>query len=379
MLNRSLFMTKIAGNPYSKKSITGEYNVYFNLFYNYYEKFETQPNIYEFSLPIAKITFENLEKLKAQKIYFYDFENVKDKKKTIEDAESCYEYNDALIFFYKREGLINRIDIDYLDDNEIRDQDFSVYKCKILYQKKETLEKIKSKIKFEEEKKETGNVYLLCSVEGMLGLQKFDIKLPQKEIDLELNYGSKSIEKINKIISSLSSKNKSGLMLFSGDPGTGKSTFIKYLTTKTKRKVIYLSSGVMDQLTNPDFITFMMRHRNSILLLEDAEKVIRSRDSNNNDAISNLLNVTDGILGDCLNIMVIATFNIDREKIDSALVRKGRLIIEHHFEALSPEECNKIFKLIKSKRKTDKPLTLAEIYNEEENYHSVEDKRKIGF
>ena len=86
---------------------------------------------------------------------------------------------------------------------------------------------------------------------------------------------------------------RNGLVLFSGHPGTGKSTFIKMLAKKTTRKVIYLSSSSADHLTNPEFLSFMMRHRNSILLLEDAEKLLRSRSEQDNSAISNLLNITD--------------------------------------------------------------------------------------
>lgn len=86
------------------------------------------------------------------------------------------------------------------------------------------------------------------------------------------------------------------------------------------------------------------------------------------------------VLGDCLNLMVIATFNIDREKIDSALVRKGRLVLEHHFGPLSAEAANRVLERSGSDRRTSEPMTLAEIYNPDENYHEEpEEKRKVGF
>jgi ATP-dependent 26S proteasome regulatory subunit len=185
--------------------------------------------------------------------------------------------------------------------------------------------------------------------------------------------------KFEKVVSALSD-NKNGLVLLSGDPGTGKSTFIKCLAKRTTRKVIYLSSGTAEQITNPDFLTFIMRHRDCVLLLEDAEKVLRSRDEQDNTAISNILNITDGILGDCLNIMVVATFNIDREKIDPALVRKGRLIVEHHFSPLDSDAANALLKSVGSDRRVDGPTTLAEIYNPDDNFHEEqEDKKRVGF
>ena len=125
-----------------------------------------------------------------------------------------------------------------------------------------------------------------------------------------------------------------------------------------------------------------MENKNSILVIEDAEKVIGSRDSNDtNNGVSNILNMTDGVLGDCLNIQIIATLNTTREKIDPALLRRGRLIAEHEFKELSIEDSNKLFKHLKTKKTTDKPLTLTDIYNHEEE--SIEaDKpevKRMGF
>ena len=369
-------------NPYGKKTHNHDYGIYFNLFYYYIEKFKQHPFVYEYGMPIKRASFENLQKLGAKEVFACDLEKFSNEEIVVNNMESCYEYEDCLIFFFRKESLLSKIDLMQDRDGEfgerIEEKDFAIYRCRVLYQKKESLEKVKEQIKVDKQHKKHSNVYLLCTMDGMLGLQRFDIKLPSKEIDLELNYGKSAAEKFNKIIQNLN-KNKNGLVLFSGDPGTGKSTFIKYLTTKTERKVIYLSSSAVEQLTNPDFLSFIMSHRNSILLLEDAEKVLRSRESQDNEAVSNILNITDGILGDCLNIMVIATFNIDRENIDSALVRKGRLLMEHHFKALSADDCNKIFEKIGCDRRTTESITLAEIYNSDDNFHEKEEKKKVGF
>lgn len=371
--------------PYSSKNLSHEYGIYLNLFYNYVNKFQVQPNVWEIVVSIKKTSFKKLEKLGAKQTFFCNLEKLNNGKREVENIEVLYEYEDAMLHFYQKKNLLDKLEYALDDDDEEDDveenaskDELMLYRCKILYQNTKTLEKIRKTLDFYTEEKKKKNVYLLCSYDGMLTLQRFDVKLPSKEMDMELNYGKEGAEKFEKIIENLS-LNKNGLILFSGEPGTGKSTFIKYLTTKTTRKIIYLSSLAAEQLTNPDFLSFIMRHRNAILLLEDAEKALRSRNEQDNGAISNILNITDGILGDCLNIMVIATFNIEREKIDSALVRKGRLVLEHHFEALPPEDCNKIFKNLGSSKTTDVPMTLAEIYNQEDNGHVEEEKRKIGF
>jgi DNA replication protein DnaC len=366
-------------NPYARKSHGQEYGIYFNLLYWYVESRGEHPDIYEFAVSVKKESISNMLDMGAKRIFLCESETLEAGELTTNKMEICLEYEDSVVFFYRKESLISRLEYaaEDEDESEVRD-DFNLYRCKILYKKEETLEKVKSLVVRRSEKKKHSNVHLLCSQDGVLHLQRFDIKLPQKIIDLSLNYGSEASSKLETIVESLN-KNKNGLVLFSGDPGTGKSTFIKYLTTKISRKVIYLSSGAVDQITSPDFMSFIMGHRNSILLIEDAEKALRSREKQDNEAVSNILNITDGILGDCLNIAVIATFNIDKENIDSALVRKGRLMMEHHFGALSEEDANRIFASMESERRASGPMTLAEIYNMEDNHHEKKEKRKVGF
>ena len=93
-------------------------------------------------------------------------------------------------------------------------------------------------------------------------------------------------------------------IVISGKAGTGKTTYIKYLTTLLKKKVIFVPPNMTEGITAPNFLPFLMENKNSILVIEDAEKVIGSRESNDtNNGVSNILNMTDGILGDCLNIL----------------------------------------------------------------------------
>jgi ATP-dependent 26S proteasome regulatory subunit len=94
--------------------------------------------------------------------------------------------------------------------------------------------------------------------------------------------------------------------------------------------------------------------------------------------VSNILNLTDGILGDCLNIQIVATFNMKREKIDPALLRKGRLIAEHKFENLSVDDTNKLLKHLNKDIISDVGLSLADIYNVDIEVHKTKTKSKIG-
>jgi len=365
--------------PYATKIPPNEYGTNVNLYYYYVFQKNTQPSVLEIRIPIKGNSIKNIEKLGAKRFYIHNFERMEKNKKINTTAEMCFEYKDAIISFSKKASILNNLDFGIEEDNEENETDKNEYIAKILYLEEKTLKEIKKNIEYSSDTRQNSNIHLLCSMDGMLSTQKFDTKFPQEKIDIELNYGKEAAEKYKKISECLNN-NKNGLILFNGAPGTGKSTFIKYLSRETTRKIIYISSTAAEQLTNPDFLSFIMGQRNCILLLEDAEKALRSRETQDNEAISNILNVTDGILGDCLNILVIATFNTDREKIDSALLRKGRLILEHHFEPLSVEGSNKLLKKLGVKKSTNRPMTLAEIYNNnEENYAKEKEEKKIGF
>lgn len=229
-------------------------------------------------------------------------------------------------------------------------------------------------------KRKKANIQLVKSDMGHLDTEDYDLIVPP--MDLELNYGDE-FRKIHKVI--LERLNKSydkGIILLHGDPGTGKTSYIKYLTSLVKDKdVLFIPPSMAEMLSEPTIIPFLMDHKNSILIIEDAERVISDRENNGSPAgVSNILNLTDGILGDCLNIQVIATFNIKREKIDQALLRKGRLIAEHKFEKLSMENTNKLLKSLKKDFIVEEGMVLADIYNiETEVFKSTNKTNKIGF
>lgn len=257
-----------------------------------------------------------------------------------------------------------------------------VKKCDIYldYADKNLIQDLINKIKFFAEKfKHQASISILTEMHGVIQSTAFDIKLD--ECDIELNYGIQMKEKYDKILCKLKSTDK-GLILFHGDPGTGKTSLIKRITKEINKEIIFISSGMADVLTSPKLVAFLMSKINSILIIEDAEKIIKTREGgNSSDGVSNILNLTDGILGDCLKLQIIATYNTNREFIDKALLRKGRLIAEHEFKPLSVKESNNLLKHLGSSFETTKPMTLAEMYNiDEDNLSSNLVKvSQIGF
>ena len=214
------------------------------------------------------------------------------------------------------------------------------------------------------------------------GYDTTSFELPKQKLDIELGYG-KGFKPIHeKIIHKLNEPKSKGLVLLHGTPGTGKTHYLKYLASKIKNKrVLFIPPFLADFITSPEMTPFLIQNAGSVLFIEDAEKVITDRNTGGGNGVSNILNITDGILSDILNIQIVATFNMDKKKIDEALLRKGRLIAEHKFDALPMEDAQSLIDSLGYEHTADKPMTLTEIYNLSEVEYKSEDKSRptIGF
>jgi hypothetical protein len=228
-------------------------------------------------------------------------------------------------------------------------------------------------------KEESNNIGLV--IQTPRGYSTTSFELPKGKLDIELNYGKGFKPIHDKIINRLNEKNGKGLVLLHGTPGTGKTHYLKHLASKIKdKRVLFIPPYLADFITSPEMTPFLIENSNSILFIEDAERVITDRQSGGANGVSNILNITDGILSDILKIQIVATFNMDKAKIDSALLRKGRLIAEHKFDALGVDDANNLLKHLGKDANATKPMTLTEIYNvEEEEFKSAEKYSPIGF
>jgi hypothetical protein len=198
---------------------------------------------------------------------------------------------------------------------------------------------------------------------GAVIFEPFETFVPEK-FSIEKFYKEDFSTVHPNIVESLK-KEESGLYLFHGEPGTGKTTYIKYLSTLIERDMIYVPVAFIDSIIDPSFLPSLLKKRHSILVIEDAEKALLAREPGDSSSslVSAILNITDGIMGNVFNISVIATYNSDRQSIDKALLRKGRLKGEYKFDKLPVEQCQKILDEYKINYKVTEPMTLADIFN----------------
>jgi hypothetical protein len=167
-------------------------------------------------------------------------------------------------------------------------------------------------------------------------------------------------------------RKKCGLSILEGSPGTGKTTYLRYLIRELEasHRFYFVPPSGLSMLSNPDFIGFWSREMQAspkkkfVMILEDAEAALMSRAGDNRDLVSALLNLTDGMLGDFLSIQIICTINCRLSEVDSALLRAGRLIAHRVFRKLAPTEMHALADHLGKKAPDLEECTLAEIFSE---------------
>ncbi|CAF4109149.1 unnamed protein product [Adineta steineri] len=187
--------------------------------------------------------------------------------------------------------------------------------------------------------------------------------------NLAVSYGGHDFLRAhNKIVTWLNKKDTNGLVLLHGAPGSGKTHYIRYLlnciVNTTEKSIIYFPADMINELTNPALLLLLIGIPNSLLVIEDAESSL-TRTRASSQAVSNLLNLSDGLLSDGIHIQILATFNCPLESLDVALLRPGRLVVQYCFPAtLSIENARHLAESIGVSNidQINQPLPLANVY-----------------
>lgn len=147
--------------------------------------------------------------------------------------------------------------------------------------------------------------------------------------------------------------------LFYGPPGTGKTSLVKALSHKFNLDIMVFS--FQEQMTDDALANALGTIKNTcILLLEDIDCAFQKRDGATKGIThSGLYNMLDGVSSTNGLVTIITTNYI--EKLDSALIRPGRIDMMIPFDKFTRKQVEKIFDIYE---KAYLPETYEYIHNE---------------
>lgn len=156
--------------------------------------------------------------------------------------------------------------------------------------------------------------------------------------EIEPNYPTGTREQIASVMGTEEPDGEGKLMLFHGPPGTGKTRAI--LSLMSEWRDWCFSSVVTDAdrlLGNPTYLNELLfgiegRGDYLLLIIEDGDEFVNvDEQSSKGQALSRILNMADGIMGQGLNMLTLISTNVAVDKLNPAMARPGRCMANIHF------------------------------------------------
>jgi hypothetical protein len=184
-----------------------------------------------------------------------------------------------------------------------------------------------------------------------------------------MNYGSATAAALDQLKAVTPDDLAGQLLLLYGPPGTGKTTALRALARERQRwcetdcvldpEALFADPGyLMEAALGDDETPGEGRWR--LLLLEDCDELI-SADAKraSGQALSRLLNLTDGLLGQGRRVLVAITTNEDIRSLHPAVVRPGRCLAQIEVGPLAAAEAAA---WLGAGGDVASPLSLADLY-----------------
>jgi len=193
--------------------------------------------------------------------------------------------------------------------------------------------------------------------------------------DLAENYGVQTRERMARLLE-LEDCPAERMILWHGAPGSGKTHALRALARAWQDwcDVAFITDPEWFFGGSPTYLFDVARDaagkpaaeaakRSKLIVLEDAGEMMSAgarHEAGQN--LSRLLNLTDGLLGQGLKVMVLITTNEPLSALHPAVIRPGRCLAEIEFGSFTPHDANQWLERHGSDAIVDGPATLADLY-----------------
>jgi hypothetical protein len=220
--------------------------------------------------------------------------------------------------------------------------------------------------------------------------------------EIHLNYGQVVRDEMSRLTGNFRPSHGGQLLLWQGPPGTGKTFAIRSLvrewaswcdssyivdpenffgTPNYMMQVLLDSSrGPFSQEYDDDGIP--VKERWKLIILEDSGELLSSDAKlRTGQALSRLLNIADGLIGQGLKVLILITTNEEMASLHEAISRPGRCASKILFPRLSKDEAIEWAHHNDLSLDVENDMSLAELYGVMEGYAKAPEapKRGIGF
>lgn len=158
-------------------------------------------------------------------------------------------------------------------------------------------------------------------------------------------------------------KSSATVLVLLGEPGTGKTNFIRTLLNHSRQNTVLTYDPKMFE-NDIFFISYITGDEN-MLVFEDADAFLSKR-SEGNDMMHKFLNISDGLVSSMNKKIIFSTNLKDTSMIDPALLRKGRCFDVVKFRKLNETEAEAAAKDagVELKKNDTKQYRLADVFNQ---------------
>lgn len=154
-------------------------------------------------------------------------------------------------------------------------------------------------------------------------------------------------------------QSSANILLLIGEPGCGKTSFVRDLIRRNDLEAAVTYD--YDLMNNDQFFVDFIEGSDDLLIIEDADVILRDRESGNK-VMDKILNSSDGLI--ITKKKIIFTANLTHlSEVDEALTRPGRCFETLIFREMTYTEA-KVAAAVAGLPEPDGPMTLAKLFSD---------------